>query len=136
LSGAPGEIRTPDPLVRSQMLYPAELRALHNILTDRLRRAKRRAGLSLPLSDFFSALARLELALTTHGFAARCVVLAMHEFPRTPILCRERHFGIVFFQAPLQVGRGTGVIEPREFAAQHIYGKHFDGSVPKGAAAR
>src|SRR5580698_5503364 len=25
--GAPGEIRTPDPLVRSQMLYPAELRA-------------------------------------------------------------------------------------------------------------
>jgi hypothetical protein len=27
LSGAPGEIRTPDPLVRSQMLYPAELRA-------------------------------------------------------------------------------------------------------------
>ena len=27
MSGAPGEIRTPDPLVRSQMLYPAELRA-------------------------------------------------------------------------------------------------------------
>ena len=27
-SGAPGEIRTPDPLIRSQMLYPAELRAL------------------------------------------------------------------------------------------------------------
>jgi hypothetical protein len=26
-SGAPGETRTPDPLVRSQMLYPAELRA-------------------------------------------------------------------------------------------------------------
>jgi hypothetical protein len=26
-NGAPGEIRTPDPLVRSQMLYPAELRA-------------------------------------------------------------------------------------------------------------
>jgi hypothetical protein len=25
--GAPGEIRTPDPLVRSQMLYPSELRA-------------------------------------------------------------------------------------------------------------
>jgi hypothetical protein len=25
---APGEIRTPDPLIRSQMLYPAELRAL------------------------------------------------------------------------------------------------------------
>ena len=28
LSGAPGEIRTPDPLVRSQVLYPTELRAL------------------------------------------------------------------------------------------------------------
>jgi hypothetical protein len=26
-TGAPGETRTPDPLVRSQMLYPAELRA-------------------------------------------------------------------------------------------------------------
>jgi hypothetical protein len=26
-SGAPGEIRTPDPLVRSQVLYPTELRA-------------------------------------------------------------------------------------------------------------
>jgi len=27
ISGAPGEIRTPDPLVRSQVLYPTELRA-------------------------------------------------------------------------------------------------------------
>jgi hypothetical protein len=27
LIGAPGEIRTPDQLVRSQLLYPAELRA-------------------------------------------------------------------------------------------------------------
>jgi|SaaInlV_135m_DNA_3_1039749.scaffolds.fasta_scaffold109275_1 hypothetical protein len=26
--GAPGAIRTPDPLVRSQVLYPTELRAL------------------------------------------------------------------------------------------------------------
>ena len=26
-NGAPGEIRTPDPLVRSQVLYPTELRA-------------------------------------------------------------------------------------------------------------
>jgi hypothetical protein len=26
-TGAPGEIRTPDLLVRSQLLYPAELRA-------------------------------------------------------------------------------------------------------------
>ena len=28
--GAPEEIRTPDPLVRSQVLYPAELRARFN----------------------------------------------------------------------------------------------------------
>ena len=28
MNGAPGEIRTPDRLVRSQVLYPAELRAL------------------------------------------------------------------------------------------------------------
>src|ERR1700679_2531752 len=32
-SGAPGGIRTPDPLVRSQMLYPAELRARAAILS-------------------------------------------------------------------------------------------------------
>jgi hypothetical protein len=36
LNGAPGEIRTPDPLVRSQVLYPAELRA-HN-LKDLIRK--------------------------------------------------------------------------------------------------
>ena len=27
LNGAPGKIRTPDPLIRSQVLYPAELPA-------------------------------------------------------------------------------------------------------------
>jgi hypothetical protein len=27
MNGAPGEIRTPDTLIRSQVLYPAELRA-------------------------------------------------------------------------------------------------------------
>ena len=31
LIGTPGEIRTPDPLVRSQVLYPAELRA-HSLI--------------------------------------------------------------------------------------------------------
>jgi hypothetical protein len=31
-TGAPGETRTPDPLVRSQMLYPAELRARETII--------------------------------------------------------------------------------------------------------
>ena len=33
--GAPGEIRTPDQLVRSQLLYPAELRALGEIAVYR-----------------------------------------------------------------------------------------------------
>ncbi len=32
LHGAPGAIRTPDPLVRSQVLYPTELRALKWII--------------------------------------------------------------------------------------------------------
>ena len=33
--GAPGEIRTPDPLVRSQVLYPAELRAHVAIILEK-----------------------------------------------------------------------------------------------------
>src|SRR5215472_19148618 len=44
-SGAPGEIRTPDLLVRSQSLYPTELRARARLdssnLTDRARARKR-----------------------------------------------------------------------------------------------
>ena len=32
LNGAPGKIRTPDPLVRSQVLYPTELQA-HDLKT-------------------------------------------------------------------------------------------------------
>ena len=32
--GAPGEIRTPDPLLRRQMLYPAELRARSGCNSD------------------------------------------------------------------------------------------------------
>ena len=35
LNGAPGEIRTPDPLVRSQVLYPAELRAHASIILEK-----------------------------------------------------------------------------------------------------
>src|SRR5258706_11553474 len=34
VDGAPGEIRTPDPLLRRQMLYPAELRAHPWLLFD------------------------------------------------------------------------------------------------------
>jgi len=39
-TGAPGEIRTPDPLVRSQVLYPAELRAL-SLLSGLLKTGRR-----------------------------------------------------------------------------------------------
>ena len=38
ISGAPGEIRTPDPLVRSQVLYPTELRALDCYLSKMAER--------------------------------------------------------------------------------------------------
>jgi hypothetical protein len=34
LAGAPGEIRTPDPQIRSLVLYPAELRALRGLIDD------------------------------------------------------------------------------------------------------
>ena len=34
VGGAPGEIRTPDPLLRRQMLYPAELRARRDYFLD------------------------------------------------------------------------------------------------------
>jgi hypothetical protein len=34
LSGAPGEIRTPDPQIRSLVLYPAELRARRVVAID------------------------------------------------------------------------------------------------------
>ena len=37
-TGAPGETRTPDPLVRSQTLYPAELRAREAIIPINLTR--------------------------------------------------------------------------------------------------
>ena len=33
LFGAPGEIRTPDQVVRSHLLYPAELRVLEVVLS-------------------------------------------------------------------------------------------------------
>ena len=36
-NGAPGEVRTPDPQVRSLVLYPAELRAHKGILIKRIR---------------------------------------------------------------------------------------------------
>src|SRR3989304_2486551 len=43
IKGAPGEIRTPDHLVRSQVLYPAELRAQkHDVKSGDYTRQRRR----------------------------------------------------------------------------------------------
>ena len=51
INGAPREIRTPDHLVRSQILYPAELWAHDRVAQDRdyLLLSK---GLQLLLEDF------------------------------------------------------------------------------------
>ena len=35
-NGAPGKIRTPDPLIRSQVLYPAELPVLFRPTQDQI----------------------------------------------------------------------------------------------------
>jgi hypothetical protein len=45
--GAPGEIRTPDHLVRSQVLYPAELRALNFFIAETVNPEKGYAFTSL-----------------------------------------------------------------------------------------
>ena len=56
--GAPGEIRTPDPLVRSQILYPTELRAQYfSLLSNPLYRI-----LIPPFTNFFISLVRSRMA--------------------------------------------------------------------------
>ena len=40
--GAPGRIRTHDPLVRSQVLYPTELRALKLVIARKIGRSRSR----------------------------------------------------------------------------------------------
>jgi hypothetical protein len=85
-NGAPGEIRTPDPLVRSQMLYPTELRARHgtasgdfdysgNFAVDERRYAlptPRHTVITLRLSALTISFPRFQqLCGTTHA-ATRC----------------------------------------------------------------
>ena len=53
LRGAPGAIRTPDPLVRSQVLYPTELRA------QRISRIRRIVQINHCLFKRFLMLARV-----------------------------------------------------------------------------
>ena len=54
--GAPGEIRTPDHLVRSQVLYPAELRAQkHDMKSgDYTRQGRRKKSVLMTLGGFKS----------------------------------------------------------------------------------
>jgi hypothetical protein len=46
-NGAPGEVRTPDLLVRSQTLYPAELRARNKEILPHARAHHLRVGTSV-----------------------------------------------------------------------------------------
>ena len=62
LSCAPGEIRTPDPLVRSQILYPTELRARVEAEYAKLRPAA--AGLR-PLPCFSISKFLYEILMNT-----------------------------------------------------------------------
>src|SRR5450830_736609 len=49
-SGAPGEIRTPDPRIRSPVLYPAELRALIPLPENRATEPGHSYRLGYPLA--------------------------------------------------------------------------------------
>ena len=48
VGGAPGRIRTPDPLIRSQVLYPAELPVHEGDLRRGVRRCKYEIQSTLP----------------------------------------------------------------------------------------
>src|SRR5882757_3347571 len=50
IGGAPGEIRTPDPQVRSLMLYPTELRAQPTLSLPTLRRLCTTAGFKMQMA--------------------------------------------------------------------------------------
>ena len=58
-SGAPGRIRTSDPLIRSQILYPAELRA-HNKSAGTSILFKFKTSLSLKLAEFKTSQSRFQ----------------------------------------------------------------------------
>ena len=60
--GAPEEIRTPDPQIRSLVLYPAELRALDSTAGN--RPAER--GIAIVLTGYWQELRR-ELSRGLHG---------------------------------------------------------------------
>src|SRR6266481_10142135 len=63
-SGAPGEIRTPGLLVRSQTLYPAELRARFCLTNSSMRYLKREAAASFSVPQQYGELGKE----TSRGF--------------------------------------------------------------------
>jgi hypothetical protein len=67
-NGAPGEIRTPDPLLRRQMLYPAELRA---------RR------ITLPNSALETLVFEVDIPIAARNMNVK------HAAPYVPTLCFE-----------------------------------------------
>src|SRR5947207_5280536 len=74
--GAPGEIRTPDPLVRSQVLYPTELRARRE--DERVCGSERGFGPNREINDL---LTRLRFGVRSNPFKPpdRTLDLALHR---------------------------------------------------------
>ena len=64
-AGAPGGTRTPGPLVRSQMLYPAELRARRTILAV----LARRYAIAIAIVMMMALVVNLDLTLHQHAAA-------------------------------------------------------------------
>ena len=63
-NGAPGKIRTPDPLIRSQVLYPAELPVLRARLIAQISSHIVKAALSLfeaALQVFFPSVVNIQI---------------------------------------------------------------------------
>ncbi len=101
--GAPGEIRTPDPLVRSQILYPTELRAQWEpILAE--------------LSDLSSGIARaLKRCFVIYTFLARmfCCCCVMVYYPSSVAVASslargEGHFKVnEYIQVALKIDNSS-----------------------------
>jgi adenylate cyclase, class 2 len=66
MSGAPGPTRTADPLVRSQMLYPAELRALRLIVSLNRETIMIETEIKIPFEDGPD---RARALIERHGYA-------------------------------------------------------------------
>ena len=66
LSGAPGEIRTPDQLVRSQLLYPTELRVRERTVPKRQNTLKHLARATELLENLRAESGKLRVSNTVN----------------------------------------------------------------------